>query len=406
MQGRMDKTNQEKQLAEYRLRLEQNARESQNLLDKFLLSISVGGIALSTTLVGLVGLEVAAKNRVCLLVAMACWIFSYVPYVISHVLLVRKSRHVSKLVRDGKTTEAFKEAEKDGWIKLMNNCHAVLVFMGIISLFIFVYIGISIESRGNGKDMDAGVDVSSITNKVSLAETVDKRLNAIEVTQSKLLSYQADAHIDFLKTRLDIAKWCFGLFSVVFAVLGLYKFSQAIAINRKYSNLKNISDNVRKDLDECQDRLKQFDESHMNYNARIFNSLAHTFEHLADAVELGNKSLSDISLEMRSALLQTAILYLEQSVVYNMKSKSYEKLFIPVHGLASLMVRIDKNEFSDVIPVLKERLLAKHVWTYSKDEIEVNLKASSHSVAEIQTAVEGYARLTTLLGMRKDVSSM
>ena len=144
----------------------------------------------------------------------------------------------------------------------------------------------------------------------------------------------------------------------------------------------------------------------MNYNARIFNSLAHTFEHLADAVELGNKSLSDISLEMRSALLQTAILYLEQSVVYNMKSKSYEKLFIPVHGLASLMVRIDKNEFSDVIPVLKERLLAKHVWTYSKDEIEVNLKASSHSVAEIQTAVEGYARLTTLLGMRKDVSSM
>ena len=147
----------------------------------------------------------------------------------------------------------------------------------------------------------------------------------------------------------------------------------------------------------------EFDTSHMNYNARIFNSLAHTFEHLADAVKLGNKSLSDISLEMRSALLQTTILYLEQSVMYNMKAKSYERLFISVHGLASLMVRIDKKEFSDVIPILKERLLAKHVWAYSKDDIALKLKASNHGIAEIQTAVEGYARLTNLLGKQKVV---
>ena len=88
-----------------------------------------------------------------------------------------------------------------------------------------------------------------------------------------------------------------------------------------------------------------------------------------------------------------------------MKSKSYEKLFIPVHGLASLMVRIEKDEFLDIIPVLKERLLAEHVWEYSKDVIASSLKASSRSIAEIQTAVDGYARLTTLLGKRRDVSS-
>lgn len=396
----MAKGDQERRLEDYRLRLEQDAKESQNLLDKFLLSISIGGIALSATLVGMVGLEVAAKSRGFLLAAMLSWALSYVPYVLSHILCVRKSRYVSKLIRDGDTAQAYKEAEKNRWIKCMNNCHAVLVFLGIVLLFAFVYVCISTVSCGEEEAMGKGVGVNTITNSLLPVATVDQRLSAIEETQSKLLSYQADAHIDFLKTRLNFTMWGFGLFSVVFAVLGLYKFSQAITINRKYSDLKNMSDNVRKDLDECKNRLSLFDISHMNYNARIFNSLAHTFEHLADAVELGNKSLSDISVEMRSALLQTAILYLEQSVVYNMKSKSYEKLFIPVHGLASLMVRIEKHEFSDVIPVLKERLLAKHVWSYSKDEIEVSLKVSSHSVAEIQTAVEGYARLTSLLGKR------
>ena len=107
---------------------------------------------------------------------------------------------------------------------------------------------------------------------------------------------------------------------------------------------------------------------------------------------------------MRCALLQTTILYLEQSVVYNMKSKSYGKLFIPVHGLASLMVRVDKHEFSDVISILKERLLAEHVWAYSKEDVEASLKHSSYSVSEIQTAVEGYARLTSLLGKQKEVA--
>lgn len=399
----MDKVEQDKQLSEYRLRLEQNARESQNLLDKFLLSISVGGIAFSATLVGMVGLEVASKNRGCLLAAMACWTLSYVPYVASHFLLVRQSRLVSKQVRDGEIAKAYKTAEKDWWMKCMNYSHAVLVFAGIVLLFAFVYLGIDVKSRVEKKRMEECVDVGTISNRPSPSETVDSRVRAIEKTQSKLLSYQADAHIDFLKTRLDFTMWGFGLFSVVIAVLGLYKFSQAITINRQYSNLKNISDNVRKELDECQSRLNEFDTSHMNYNARIFNSLAHTFEHLADAVKLGNKSLSDISLEMRSALLQTTILYLEQSVMYNMKAKSYERLFISVHGLASLMVRIDKKEFSDVIPILKERLLAKHVWAYSKDDIALRLKASNHGIAEIQTAVEGYARLTNLLGKQKVV---
>ena len=334
---------------------------------------------------------------------MACWILSYVPYVISHFLLVHQSRYVSRLVRDGEMMQAFKVAEKNWGIKCMNIGHAILVFAGIVLMFVFAYVGIC--SKRCGENLESGIDVSTITNKSSLLvpEDVDKRLSAIEETQSKLLSYQADAHIDFLKTRLNLALWGFGVFSVFLAVLGLYKFSQSIAVNRKYSDLKKVSDSVRKDLNECQNMLNKFDILHMNYNARIFNSLAHTFEHLADAVELGNKSLSDICREMRSALLQTTILYLEQSIMYNMKSKSYEKLFIPVHGLASLMVRIDKKEFSDIILVLKERLLAEHVWVHSKEEIELSLKSSSHSIAEIQTAVDGYARLTTLFGKRGKV---
>lgn len=394
----MVKNNDNDLLKEYRIRLEQSARESQNLLDKFLLSLSVGGIALSVTLMGFMGLEVVARNRYYLLAAMLCWIISYVPYIVSHILLVRQARKVSRLVRDGKIDQAFKIASKEGWARAMNFLHAVLVFSGVVLMFLFFYVGV------NDKESNSETKPSNVNNQTGISQSqfdaFQDRVKAIEKLQSKLLSYQADAHIDYLKTRLGFALWCFGGFSVFLAVLGVYKISQATNLNRNVSELRDVSGNVRKDLDECQSRLNRFDISHMNYNARIFNSLAHTFEHLADAVKPENKSLSDISLEMRSALLQTAILYLEQSVVYNMESKSYEKLFVPVHGLASLMVRIDKHEFPDVIPVLKERLLAKHIWEYSTDEIATCLKNSSYGIAEIQTAVKGYDRLTAMFGRR------
>lgn len=217
--------------------------------------------------------------------------------------------------------------------------------------------------------------------------SISDRIERIEEIELKIMPHAAETHIEYLKSRMDVVLFVFGLLTLMLTV---WNASSIIKI-KSFKATIDASSKLIKELEfktaEATKDIDAFNTAHMNYNARIFNSLAKTFEQVSDSLKLEGSTLSEVTLKARGAYLQTCILYYEQAIKYNLEAGTHDALFSAVHNLASLVERVESHEFSKERHDLKSRLLAKHEWIVTYNEIEESLKKSKCNVNEIATAL-------------------
>lgn len=384
-----------KKLSDYQDRLKDDVRAAGMFRDKLLLTVATGGIAFSCTFVGLIGFGKIERLKYWWVIAIVFWSLSFIPYYLSFCFLSMRCRKMDVLIRDGRYIDGYRLSSKRSGIFWCNILHALFVCAGLISFLSFVVRTVSptvgtvtpplCTVRRMQVDMmgqrGSCIEQYSLTNR-------HRANGALAVDNAR-----DKAHIDFLKSRIDVILWAFGLFSAFIGVYGSVNLYKASQVRSKIKEIAECGEKALQVAKHMKTESEDFNLRHMNYNARIFNSLGRVFGFLADAFTLNGSTLADWSINSRSVLLQTEILYYEQAIHYDMEANLADDLFVPVHNLASLSKRLFSKEFSKERHKLKEEYLANHSWRYSPNEIEQKLKCSNRNVAEIMSAVAGYRKI-------------
>ena len=271
-----------------------------------------------------------------------------------------------------------------------------LMLLGTGGIAILCSMFCAADVRGGGAEDQVVRDALLQFN--SRQRLFDRRLSEVEMRQEKIQSYSAQCRIDYLKGHLDFVLWAFGILSLGLSVWSAVALVKANALWKSFAELKKRAEDVESKVTKAEGLVDEFNVSHMTYNARIYSSLANVFEHLSDSVFQDDMTLGEFSERTRSVYFQTVILYYEQAIKYNLESDSYESLFYPVHNLAAIVQRIEAPEASKIRYLLKSKLLAKHRWLHSAEELESALKKSKRNVNEIASAIRQYRTLVSKYG--------
>lgn len=381
-------------LLEYQEQLVGDIADVVKLRNCHLLAVSVVGITLSLVFVFVNGHDISQASKQWWLAAVSSWFASVVSLHCSFAAIRIRLKSVDQDVRSGQIDKAKKIIGRFSFAGLFSVVHTVLTYVGLIFLLMFVWSNLSerqiVVGDGNDSSMPDECSTNNATCAYASYEQVVALVADLDMLKSKvsdLANRDETKHIEYLKSRMDIVLFVFGVLAFL---LSVWSASSIV----KVKSFKDTIDQSSQQIRELESRISGitgtidgFNITHMNYNARIFNSLAKTFEQVSDSLRLEGSSLSDVTLRARSAYLQTCILYYEQAVKYNLEAGTYDALFSAVHNLASLIGRIESSEFSRERHELKSRLLAKHEWLVTYDRIEESLKKSNHNVNEIATSL-------------------